>query len=282
MQQNTPEWLEMRRSKIGASDAAAIMGVCPYATPYQKWEEKVLGKSTYQNEAMRKGHELEPIARALFEETTGITTMPKVCFSSEYEWQMASLDGISFDGDFVLELKCPTKRKLFDDALKGRVPEFYKVQHQHQFSVSKAKKGAFAVFFQNEIAIVETFPDDKFIKKMIKSEEKFYQLMVDKIPPELTERDYRKFTDSKILQLSEYYEEAKTQADIHYQAAEKYKDDLKEAIGYQNSIVGKLRITRSNPEGRIDYANVPELIGVDLEKYRKPSCEKWTFTIQDD
>ena len=38
LQQNTPEWLEFRRLRIGASDAPVIMEVSPYTTPYTLWE----------------------------------------------------------------------------------------------------------------------------------------------------------------------------------------------------------------------------------------------------
>ncbi len=38
--QRSPEWLELRRQGLGASDMAAVMGVSPYKTPYQLWAEK--------------------------------------------------------------------------------------------------------------------------------------------------------------------------------------------------------------------------------------------------
>jgi predicted phage-related endonuclease len=41
MQQQTPEWLEFRKNKIGASDAPIIMETSPWKTPYQLWLEKL-------------------------------------------------------------------------------------------------------------------------------------------------------------------------------------------------------------------------------------------------
>ena len=39
--QNTPEWLEWRRSRIGASDAAAILGVSQWDSAFDLWQRKL-------------------------------------------------------------------------------------------------------------------------------------------------------------------------------------------------------------------------------------------------
>ena len=41
--QQSEEWLEFRRSRIGASDAPIIMGVSPWKTHYKLWVEKIQG-----------------------------------------------------------------------------------------------------------------------------------------------------------------------------------------------------------------------------------------------
>jgi putative phage-type endonuclease len=281
MQQNTPEWLEMRRSKIGASDAPIILGLSPWKTPFQLWEEKVLGKEQQTSAAMARGHALEDQARECFEKLTGIITMPKVVVHAERTWQMASLDGVTFDGTTIVEIKCPNK-ETHALAEKGIIPDHYMAQVQHQLSVTGAAKAFYFSYSGERGSWVEIFADEKFISKMLKAEEKFYNLMLSKEPPDLIERDYVIVDTVKALSLAEEYEEIKTQADILYQAAEKVKDDLKEVIGNRNAFVGKLKITKSFMKGRVDHSVIPELSGVDLEKYRKPPCEKWTFTIKDD
>lgn len=281
MQQNTPEWLEMRRVKIGASDAPIILGLSPWKTQFQLWEEKVLGKEQQTSAAMARGHALEDQARDCFEKLTGIATMPKVVIHAERTWQMASLDGVTFDGTVIVEIKCPNK-ETHALAEKGIIPDHYMAQVQHQLSVTGAAKAFYFSYSGERGSWIEVFADEKFIAKMLKAEEKFYNLMLLKEPPELTERDYVVIDAVNALSLAEEYEELKIQADILYQAAEKVKDDLKKATGNRNAFVGKLKITKSFMKGRVEYSVVPELIGVDLEKYRKPPCEKWTFTIKDD
>ena len=62
--QNTPEWLEFRKNKIGASDIPIIMGLSPYSTPLQLWKRK-LGflEEMQMNDCMRFGNENESIIR---------------------------------------------------------------------------------------------------------------------------------------------------------------------------------------------------------------------------
>ena len=54
------KWLEARRSAIGGSDAAAIIGLNPYSSPYSVWADKT-GRlpDKPDNEAMRLGRDLE-------------------------------------------------------------------------------------------------------------------------------------------------------------------------------------------------------------------------------
>ena len=81
MQQNTEEWLEFRRDKIGASDAPIIMGKSPWKTPHQLWEEKIgVRTSSYETAAMRRGKDLESEARKHFEQQTGLIVWFDVYF----------------------------------------------------------------------------------------------------------------------------------------------------------------------------------------------------------
>lgn len=41
LKHNTPEWLQFRKTGIGGSDAAAILGISPFKTNIEVWEEKV-------------------------------------------------------------------------------------------------------------------------------------------------------------------------------------------------------------------------------------------------
>lgn len=134
--QDTTEWLEFRKKHIGASDVAAILGVSPYRTAQQLFDEK-LGNIPAQKENiyMRRGKELEEEARCSFEELTGLVVFPRVIVSTEYPWLLASLDGMDIEGENIVEIKCPgCKDHLI--AKSGDVPEKYYPQLQQQMLVT--------------------------------------------------------------------------------------------------------------------------------------------------
>lgn len=278
MEQGTQEWKDLRRSKIGASDAAAILGICPYRTPFQLWEEKVLGKDQEQTGGMSRGTALEPEARACFEKVTSLLVLPKVVFHPELQWMMASLDGITFDGTTIVEIKCPNK-EVHALAEKGVLPPHYMAQVQHQFAVTGAVKGYYFSYNGKQGVLVEVFADDKFIKKMLKEEEKFFKLMTDKEPPELTERDYVIKEDKEFVDLMAEYKDVKHELDILKDCEQVIREKLIALAGEKNTVCSKGKMTRSICKGQVDYKAVPELIGVDLEPYRKPPCEKWRITV---
>lgn len=63
------EWLEYRRDGLGASDAAAVLGVSPWKTNVQLWEEKrglVVPEDIGDKPYVKYGNDAEPLLRALF------------------------------------------------------------------------------------------------------------------------------------------------------------------------------------------------------------------------
>ena len=66
---NREEWLQARKSGIGASDAAAILEISPWGTKTQLWEEKTgrrKPKDLSDNPAIQRGIREEPIIREQF------------------------------------------------------------------------------------------------------------------------------------------------------------------------------------------------------------------------
>lgn len=67
-------WLEQRRSGVGASDVAGIMGRSPWASPYSIWADKV-GLTPLEERSTRDqelGRELEGLIARWFHEDTGL------------------------------------------------------------------------------------------------------------------------------------------------------------------------------------------------------------------
>ncbi len=108
LQQNTAEWHRWRQQGLGASDAPVIMGEAAFKTPRMLWSIKT-GRTQEDaaGPAARRGRELERLARQVYEQEVGIQMEPLCLVHDQLEWMRASLDGLSFDGSTVLEIKCP-------------------------------------------------------------------------------------------------------------------------------------------------------------------------------
>ncbi len=139
--QGSPEWLAWRLGRVTGTDAviiAAGKGLISKKPALVKplqwlWEVKQGKRSGIipDNVALRRGRMLEPVARRLYEQA--YEPMSPVCVEGEDEFAFmgASLDGVSFGMDVILEIKVPS-----EDVAKqvdfGLIPEYYVPQLAHQ------------------------------------------------------------------------------------------------------------------------------------------------------
>src|ERR1043165_6024764 len=132
VKQGTPEWHEFRKDKIGASLASVIMGVCPWKTPLQLYNEmKGIIDQAPTSAFMERGIEMEAQARSQFEYLKGKTFPSIVVQDDHLPWMIASLDGWNEEEKCLVEIKCPGM-KAHQIALRGQVPDHYYPQLQHQ------------------------------------------------------------------------------------------------------------------------------------------------------
>jgi putative phage-type endonuclease len=177
LQQGSQEWLDWRESKIAATDASIIMGLNPFKNVVTLWKEKLsIVAAPPANEHMRRGQELEPIARALFIEETGIDVEPLVIESDKYSWMGASLDGIDATRKIIVEIKCPSADTHLL-AANGGIKPYYEAQMQHQLYASEAEICYYVSYNTGcdpKFVVLEITRNEEFIKEMIACEEKFY------------------------------------------------------------------------------------------------------------
>lgn len=178
LEQGTPAWLRWRNTKITATSASILMDMNPFKTLNELYEE-ILGIIIHAplNEKMKRGQELEPIARELFIKETGVHVTP-LCGEHEKDWWMAaSFDGVSQDHKIVCEIKCP-KLKSHEEAIEKTIPPYYFAQCQHQLFVSGAEKVIYTSYYPKhlqEIAFVEILPDYDFIETLRRKAKSFYE-----------------------------------------------------------------------------------------------------------
>ncbi len=180
--QGTEEWKAFRRTKITATDCSVILGLNPWKNTYELLREKLgIDPEPERNERMQRGIDLEPKARELFFNLTGHWTMPLVMVSPTHDFMMASLDGMTLDGKFLVEIKCPSKA-VHKQACEGKIPRYYYCQCMHQLAVTGLEKMFYFSFDGvEEGAIVEVYRDDTFIKQMIISEKEFHDTITNMI-----------------------------------------------------------------------------------------------------
>lgn len=274
------EWLEFRKTRIGASDSAAILGISPFATPYQLWEQKILGVSQTINSSMKRGIDREEEGRRYAEEKLGVLFEPKMVLHHEFDWKFCTLDGIDMLGNHLLEVKWANK-EVHSLASKGVVIDYYFAQCQSQMSCTGVDKMWFLSCYQKdlypEFILVEVKRDNLFIEKMIEKEKEFYQCIVNKTPPALIEKDYVKLEDSLwIDQLCSEYQMIIEEEKMIKSKKEEIIEQIKKV--QKNSKTNLFKITKSFRKGVIDYEKIPELQGVNLENYRKESIEVWKIS----
>lgn len=175
LQQGTREWREWRHKGIGASDAPTVMGENPYSTAANLLKEKLSPpRDFFQNEAMRRGTQLEPEARQNYIAKTGRDVIPVCVQSIRYSWLRASLDGLSTNHDAVVEIKCG--RHAYQLTSQSRsVPDYYYGQVQHILAVTGLNALDFWCYWPGRptvLLLVER--DDTYIERLMNREMEFW------------------------------------------------------------------------------------------------------------
>lgn len=296
--QRSDEWLQLRKSYIGASDMPVIMGDSPWATPFQLWQEKVgIKGKREENWGMKLGNEREPIARAQFEEETEIKMTPTVVFDPSTDYFMASLDGMSDCKKFILEIKSASKED-HELAKKGKVPKKYYAQLQTQLEVTKLPMVYYYSFYkvpsiENEIkydgVIVEILRDDKYIEKMKVKAEEFKKCVDQHLPPALTDKEKRRAHLKEIqtaawLDSAYGYMEAKAQQEWWTREVEMLKEKMVVLAGGSDARGAGFKLSKVVTRGRLDYDAILSHfeIDTDLSQFRKPDSESWRITKENE
>lgn len=277
--QQSEEWLEMRRTRLGASDAPIVMEVSPWSTPYQLWQQKLnLVPAKPKNKAMLHGIKKEDEARTLFIIETGIPVKDEVVFHRHNSWMMASLDGISADRKTIVEIKCAGETD-HNTASLGQVPEKYYPQLQHQLEVCDLDMAYyFSYRAPDDTVLLKVYRDEKYIKRMIQLEEEFWECVTSFVAPKMSEKDYQIMDNDIWMQTAEEWRNVSRDLTQLEKREKELRESLLSQCAKKSAIGGGLRVSQVFRKGNIEYSKIPQLEGVDLDKYRKETIETWRFT----
>lgn len=150
--QDSQFWLDQRKVRITSSEASEV----PKKTDPGNWVERKLNAAFVGCAATRYGQSSEPLARKWFEGTTGQTVETTGLIVHENEnWLGASLDGV-IDTDTILEIKCPTPKKLeaHDGNLKKMIESNkYDVRHVNGMYVLRETASGLGYYYQVQVAM---------------------------------------------------------------------------------------------------------------------------------
>jgi len=180
------EWLAHRKKGIGGSDAAAIIGLNPYASPFSLWADKT-GRLPEQpdNEAMRQGRDFEAYVAARWRETTGkkVKRDTAIINNADYPHAHADIDRWIIGESAGLECKTTSVMNL-KKFKNGEYPESYYVQCVHYMAVTGAARWYLAVLILNKgFYIYEIERDDGEIGALMDQERDFWSLVTNDTPP---------------------------------------------------------------------------------------------------
>lgn len=266
--QGSQEWLDYRRTMRNASETAAVLGVSPWCTPYQLWLLKTGRSVTKANAAMQRGTDLEPAARLAYEAETGNIMQPLVLQDGLYS---ASLDGMTLDGDLIVEIKCPYKGQastLWNDVVVGHVPDHYAAQVQHQLMVSGARLAHLYVFDGTQGLLRPIEPIDHAVQRIRDGWDQFQVYLDTDTPPPLTDADVVQRNDADWMDAAGAFNAAKQAADLADEAVTKARDALVALAQHPKEQGAGVSVTRFWKAGAVNYKAVPELKDINLEKYR--------------
>ncbi|MFJ9462123.1 YqaJ viral recombinase family nuclease [Viridibacillus arvi] len=187
------EWLDVRRSGIGGSDAAVILGFNKWKSPFQLYLEKTGDyKEEPDNEFIYWGNVLEDVVAKEFQERTGKKVRKKnqMLRHKEHQFMTANLDRVVVGEKAFLECKTTSAYKT-DDWEGDEIPAAYLCQVQHYMAVTGFEKAYIAVLIGgNKFVWKEIERDEELIQIMIEREKYFWENHVlAKVPPEIDGSD---------------------------------------------------------------------------------------------
>lgn len=180
-------WLQERRRGIGGSDAPAIVGVSPWRTILDVYEDK-LGEAPERpdNEAMAWGRALEPVIRQAYSDRTGYAVAtPAMLAHPQHDWMLANLDGIADDGRRVLEIKTARTAKGWGEEGSDMIPLPYLIQVQHYMAVTAIPVADVAVLIGgSDFRVYEVPADAELQAGIIEQEAALWDRIQRRDPPD--------------------------------------------------------------------------------------------------
>lgn len=187
------DWLAVRRTGIGGSDAAAAVGLNPYMSPLELWLDKT-GRadglpgpdSDETTSPTYWGTLLEPIVAASYTKQTGnkVRRVNAVLRHPTIPFMLANLDREIVGARDVQILECKTAGEFGARLWRNGVPEYVELQVQHQLAVTGKTAAHVAVLLCGQaLEVFRIERDERLIARLVELEARFWQFVEADTPP---------------------------------------------------------------------------------------------------
>ena len=182
------QWLNLRKTGIGGSDAGAVCGLNPYSSAMKVFQEKTSSEvEVTDNESMRIGRDLEDYVAKHFMEATGLKVRKSnfMYRSVEHPFMLADIDRVVVGEDAGLECKTASAYSA-DKWADGNIPLHYLMQCYHYMAVTGKRFWYLAVVILGKEFLYHKLEwNEELIQNLINIEGEFWNEHVVKgvIPP---------------------------------------------------------------------------------------------------
>lgn len=184
----TAEQHTARRLSIGSSDAAAAIGLNPYFTAVELWQEKRGVSAPFEgNESTKWGQLLEPAVRQEYAEQTGrVVRLPQeTLVHPHWDFITCHPDGVT-DDRRLYEGKCARFPDNWGEPGTDVIPEHYLIQVQHALAVTGLAVCDVAVLIGGaDFRIYEVPADPALQVSILEAEQEFWDHVQKGIQPAL-------------------------------------------------------------------------------------------------
>lgn len=254
------EWLALRKTGIGGSDAGTVCGLNPYSSPMKLFYDKSGTEVEEQdNEAMRQGHDLEDYVAQRFMEATGLKVRRSnyMYRNVEHPFMIADVDRLVVGEDAGLE--CKTASAYNADKWKdGSIPLHYAMQCYHYMAVTGKRAWYIAaVILGKEFVWHKLEWEDELIESLIQAEKDFWENYVaaGKIPaPDGTE------ICNEVL--SQYFHTAKT-------------DSIVKLVGFDEKLDRRTELLEQIAALKQEQARIEQEIKLFMQENEHAFSEKY-------
>lgn len=274
------EWLRLRQTGIGGSDAGAICGLNPYSSPMKVYRDKTreIEEEQEDPESARQGRDLEDYVAQRFMEATGLKVRRSnyMYRSKENPFMIADVDRMVVGEDAGLE--CKTASAYSSDKWKdGEIPLHYIMQCYHYMAVTGKRTWYIAaVILGREFTYRKLEWDDVLIGQLVEMERHFWTAYIEK--GILPDPDGSKVCDEV---LEQYFHTARKESCIELEGfEEKFKrreeilSQIEELQREQSQIEQEVKLYMQDNESavsghyKVSWSNV-ETTRLDTKRFRE-------------